>query len=309
MIIFKQNLFIIILLCFFTPAVISSCSLLDTTPAKVPAYLYVQKLGFTTMNTGTVVQGDPSSKFVDVWMYDNGNALGNIGLPAIIPDPKNGLTEIEFDAGIMKSGQDEDRVPYPFTSRVTFPNTLLSPNKTDTFNPVFKYLPETRFEINEGFETLGSSMAFSYDTAHNTKGVIISKVKDSINLIPSIVLGKYSGKIVMPSNSQFRILSSEFLKETLEPSLGTPVYLEIDYKSDLPIDIEMWAFDQNGSNLIQLPQLLTNPTSYWNKVYICLDQDIINKNPGTLFQITISLYNGSDVNQTTFLDNIKLVHF
>ena len=112
----------------------------------------------------------------------------------------------------------------------------------------------------------------------------------------------------MPTNTQFRIISDEFYKETLEPLLGSPVYLELDYKSDLQISVDMYSFDQGG-NLTGLPQLVTNPTTNWNKVYVCLDQDIINKNPGTLFQITISVYNNTAITQNVFIDNIKLVHF
>jgi hypothetical protein len=304
----KYILFKITGLFIFASALFSSCSFLDTTPVKIPSYISVPKIGFSTSNYGSIVQGDSSSKFVDVWIYDNGSLLGNIGLPAIIPDQKTGLTEIEFDAGIMKSGQDEDRIPYPFISRITYPNTRLSPNVIDTFYPEFKYLPSTKFSINEGFEILGSSLAFTYDTLNNSSGGKIIKVKDSTNLTPSIILGKYSGEIILQPNAQFRMLSSEFLKEILMPTLGSPIYLELDYKSDLQIAIEMWSFDQNG-NLNRIPELVTNPTTNWNKVYVCLDQDIVSTNPGTLFQVTISVYNNTAVPQNTFLDNIKLVHF
>ena len=304
----KHILFKIAGLCFYASAMFSSCSYLETTPVKIPSYIYIPKIGFSTSNNGSVVQGDSSSKFVDVWIYDNGTLLGNIGLPAFIPDQKNGLTELEFDAGIMKSGQDEDRIPYPFVARVVYPNVKLLPNVVDTFYPDFKYLPQTKFSINEGFEILGSSLAFSYDTLNNSPGGKILKVKDSTNLTPSINLGKYSGEIILQPNTQFRIISSEFQKEVLEPSLGSPIYLEMDFKSDLQIAIEMWSFDQNG-NLNRIPELVTNPTTAWNKVYVCLDQDVVATNPGTLFQITISVYNNTTVPQNTFLDNIKLLHF
>ncbi len=308
MIVNKHILFKIIILVFSVTTIFTSCSFLETTPVKIPAYIYVPKIGFSTLNNGQITQGDSSSKFIDVWIYDNGNLLGNIGLPAIIPDQKNGLSEIEFDAGIMKSGQDEDRIPYPFTQRVIYANKKLLPNVTDTFYPDFKYLPEVKFSINEGFEVAGTAMSFTYDTLNTTHGVSIVKVKDSTNLIPSIRLGKYSGKIDMPPSSQIRILSSEFFKETLDPTIGSPVYLEIDYKSNLNISIEMWSFDQNA-NLNRIPELITNPTTNWNKVYVCLDQDIIGTKSGTLFQLTLSIYNNTDVQQATFIDNIKLIHF
>ena len=306
----KHNLLYTSLLFLFVAMVFSTCSLLETDPVKVPAYIYVPNIGFTTINDATLNQGEASSKFVDVWVYDNGNLLGNIGLPSLIPDTKNGSTELEFDAGIMKSGQDETRVPYPFIARVTFPNTQLIANRNDTFYPVFKYFPQTKFEIHENFETVGASLAFTYNS-NNVVGDTVLKVKDSSMVIPSIKLGKFSGKILMAASSQFfEILSDEFTKEKLQPTTGSPVYLELDYKSDVQINILMWSRDpSNNNNVTVLPQLITNPTDGWNKVYVCLDQDIISTNPGTVFKISFRILNNSGIQPNIFIDNIKLVHF
>lgn len=301
-----QNKFI--LLNLFILVLFSSCSLLETDPVKVPAYIYVPRLAFSTTNNSTTVEGEASSKFVDVWIYDSGNLLGNIGLPALIPDQKTGLTEIEFDAGIMKSGQDESRIPYPFIARQTFPNHQLSPNKTDTFYPVFKYMPQTKFEMNEGFEKLGAGVQFTYNS-NNIAGDTILKVSDSTEINSTIKVGKYCGKIVMAPGSQFfEVLTNEFQKEILQPVIGTPVYLELDYKSDVPINIIMWSRDQNGSVSV-LPQLTTNPTSSWNKVYVCLDQDIISATPGTAFKISFRIFKDIGYQPNIFIDNIKLLHF
>jgi hypothetical protein len=296
--------------------VISSCSFLETTPVSIPAYVYVPYLRDSTLNNqvvnGTIVnQGDSSNKYVDVWIYNNGKLLGNIGFPALIPVQSSGVSELEFDAGILKSGQDDTRIPYPFNARQVFYRSL-QPNRIDTFYPVMQYLSNTRFSFIEGFESNG--FQFNYN-AYNNKGDTVRKILssityDSTSKIRSISLGKYCGSIqIADSSSRFEMNSDWYNLADLQPATGAPVYLEIDYKSDMPIEIGMYVKDANGDASIK-PQFTTNPTGVWNKVYICLDQDISPATPGSTFSIAVAINKGSGVHtQYIYIDNIKLVHF
>jgi hypothetical protein len=277
--------------------------MLETTPVTIPSYIYVPALGFSTRGKKDT-QGDSSSKFVDVWIYEKGKLLGNIGLPALIPIQKSGLTELSFDAGVLKSGQDDQRIPNPFTDRQTFYREL-TPNKIDTFTPVITYLTNAKFSIIEGFESNGFEFTSS---VNNASGDTIQSVAVLTPPNSGIVLGNKMGKVIMaPSSLSFEIDSKEFTKEELQPSPSASVYLELDYKSETAINIGMYS--QTTTGVVQvLPIFSTFPSTSWNKVYICLDQDISPANAGTRFKIAISISNNG-ASPEVYIDNIKLVHF
>jgi hypothetical protein len=291
-------------------ATFSACTLLDPEPVTVPAYIYVPYVRFNTANDGT--QGDSSFQFVDVWMYEHGKLLGNIGFPALIPIQKSGMTELNFDGGIVKSGQDDQRIPYPFTQRYVVYKEL-TPNKIDTFIPVIKYLDNAKFSFVENFESNG--FEFTYSTKNAPGDTIINEpVTDNNN--PAIVLGKKSGKVVMNSSSAtLEIDSKAYSKEELQPSPGSSVYLEIDYKSNIPIQIGMIA-KIGSNNPYGIGGITANPTGAddnglrkWNKLYLCLDQDISPMSSGTQIAIAIRMLNYSYIVPDVYIDNIKLVHF
>ncbi len=297
---FIRFFLISMIICFAYP----SCDMLQTDPVTVPAYIYVSNVSFHTINNinGDTLQGDSSFRFDDVWIFDGGVALGEIGFPALIPIQKSGLTEVAFDAGVLKSGQDDQRVIYPFTERQYF-NRNLTTNKVDTFYPKFKYLSTTKFGFVEGFQ---SKNGFQF-TYNKYPGDTILYVPVTDNTKKNIVLGATSGKIIMaPTSHSFEIESKTFNKNELQPSPGTSVYLELDYKSDVTIYIGLnTSYAQKNSFSV----LQTNPTTSWNKVYVCLDEDISVLPDGTTLSIYIGVINNTGIAPNVFLDNIKLLHF
>ncbi|MFI5222492.1 MAG: hypothetical protein ACHQK8_09215, partial [Bacteroidia bacterium] len=304
----------------------TSCTLLDTTPVMVPAYIYVPAIGFHTNKNSFKDEGDSSSKFVDIWIYSNGKSLGNIGVintnyyfkPALIPIQASGMTEIEFDAGIAKSGQSDTRIAYPFTERQVFMRNL-TPNSVDTFYPVFNYLQSMMpsysvidKNMDENFESgtssTGALRQFTTNATYNTFGDTVLAIHDSSTVYPSIRLGKFSGNIVMQPASQFFEMNStvSFTKESLQPSVASPVYLELDYKSDVSILVGMKATDANNVETF-IPEFNSNPTTFWNKVYVCLDQDMNPTMTGTTFKMTIRIFKDAGTSPNIWIDNVKLV--
>jgi hypothetical protein len=282
----------------------TSCSLLETDPVTVPAYIYVPYANFLSINDGNEKQGDSIHNFQDVWIFEKGTLLGNIGYPALIPVQKSGPTELSFDAGIKNSGQDQERIPYPFTERQVFVREL-TPNKVDTFIPTFKYLPNTAFPVMEGFESNG----FQFTYYNNAPGDTIIRINDSRAFIP----GKNSGMVMMgASSSKFELNSSEFSAQTLQPAPGSAVYVEMDYRANVPIYLGMYIQLPNG-NVSVVPIFETLPTSKWNKVYANYGPDIANQTSSARTSrikiYVVVLRRAGDPQPEVFLDNIKLVHF
>lgn len=278
----------------------SSCSLLEHEAAPVPAYVYVPYVNFETVNNGVIKQGDNSQKFADVWIFTKGKLLGDIGFPALIPVQASGPTQLEFDAGILKTGQDQMRTPYPFTERQTIVRSL-TPNKVDTVIPTIRYLSNTAFPIVEDFESNG----FQFTYRDNAPGDTIVRINDSRALVP----GKNSGMVKMGVASQkFEIVSNEFTRDQLQPTAGSPVYMELDYQSNIPINIGMYVQTSQGVKVDTI--LETYPTDKWNKVYVSFDADIGVEAITSRFKFYIVLIkNAGDPEPQVILDNIKLIHF
>ncbi len=283
---------------------IQSCALLDTEEASVPGYIYVPSFRYYTDDTSSQsdgpYEGQNTQKFVDVWLSREGIALGTIGLPALIP--VTGTTDsaiITIDAGIMKTGQSDERVPYavikPFKKKMKF-----TPGVVDTVIPEFRYLSNRKFAFIEDFDRTG--MRFVINDLYKVAGDTILKVNDQRARTP----GKNSGMLAFNQNSlRFQVRTERIAGL---PGMNSPVFLELDYHTNLPLDIGYYYFEpgQPASGANSVIQLF--PSTGWNKIYIALNLEIAPRKAGTEFIFYIGVYNPSAVLPEVFIDNAKLVY-
>lgn len=275
-------------------SLLGGCKIFDN-EVIVPGYVYIPHYRVVTPNDGS--QGDSSSNIADMWVYSNGSLEGAIGLPTFIPIQKNGYTEIGIDAGVLKSGQDYERIPYPLLTREYF-TINISPNGVDTLLPDFKYVASCQFKMIEDFDRVG----FQFDYYRRLPGDTIELVKDST----ALVFGKNSGSIKMSSaTDEFSLRSTKSYDLN---RLGGPIFLEMDYKSDAIIYIGMVAIAPFTGEETIVPILNTYPTENWKKAYIELTPEVIVKASGTRFKIYINtIKNVGAKPPLLMLDNIKLI--
>jgi len=238
---------------------LTQCKVFDN-EVLVPGYIYVPSYTFSTPTDGS--KGDSTSKFLDVWMYSNGNVEGGFGFPALIPIQANGNTVISLEAGISRSGQDRERLPYPLVAR--FNQTVnLKPNVVDTLKPVFSYYPDAQFKFIEDFDRIG----FRFQLDFKQEGDTVIRFSNDSARTP----GKNSGMVYLTdSTDYFRMVTSE--EYTL--SRTSQVYLELDYWSDEIINVGLIAQTVNGTDVKVIPLVNLFPTITWNKVYVDLSKDI-----------------------------------
>lgn len=273
---------------------LSACGIVGEDAVMVPSYVYVPSYTYVTDSN---TQGAPSQAFNDMWISNSGAMLGGIGLPSLIPVQAVGPTEMRVDAGISVTGQNDQRTPYPLMATHIEVHNLRA-GVVDTIRPVFRYLPNADFKFIEDYDRLTRS--FKINPSYRLPGDSIMLINDNRAWKP----GSYSGKIeIDPSHQMLQLLSEE--KEL--NGRGAPVYLEIDFKTNIPMNVGYYYNDpitgtSTANDVIQL-----FPTSVWKKVYIELTDEIASRNTGTTYIIYLAWVNESNVVPDIYIDNVKLI--
>lgn len=273
-------------------ALFSQCKVFDN-EVLVAGYVYIPGYRVETKADGS--QGDSTSRISDVWVYTNGNIEGTFGFPALVPIQKNGNVEIAVDAGILKSGQANERMPYTLMTREYFPVNL-KPNQVDTIFPVFKYVERNTYKLIEDFDQVGFRFSKYYTNPGDT--IVYVSSGDSAR-----TPGKNSGMILLSdSTTLFRLISNDAYSLN-----GTsPAFLELDYNTDITLYIGLVANTSTGNKVI--PLYYAYPATGWRKVYIDLGLDIASLPSGTQYKIFIDvLRTQGSPRPRIILDNIKLI--
>ena len=266
-----------------------SCSK-EKLEATIPAYLSIEEI---TIVTDYSKEGTSSNKITDAWVYINDNLIGIYELPAKIPILKEGNVNLKIYAGIKENGIADARIQYllyaPYDAQVN-----LVKNKVLSINPELKYTSTAQFSWLEDFE--GASLSFTHTSGSDT---VINKTT------LEVFEGNSSGQVYLtPEMSFFEIQSPD---NSNIPRNGTPVFLEVNFKTNEPVLVGIYAdADQFG-------EVYLNKSTNWNKIYINLTE-VINSRPYALkYNVFFGISNAGTAFSVDYpefyLDNIKLVHF
>jgi hypothetical protein len=280
---------------------ISSCGILGQDAVTVPAYISVPSYTFVT---DTLTQGYNSEAFNDMWISDGGILLGAVAKPALLPIQKIGPTLIRVDAGISNTGQDNSRKAYPMVDSYV-QNKNLRPEVIDTIIPVFKYLTGAGFKFIEDFDRIGRALKINTDASFYKEGDTIFAVNDQNSWRPNT--NNYCGKIEIAAGHNItQLITEEFELR----GANSPTFMEIDYKSNIPLNIGYYINDpQTGPDGIANSVVLTYPNDTWRKLYIDFTGEISARKAGTTFVFFIGVYNQQNVLvPSVYIDNVKLVY-
>lgn len=274
---------------------VTSCSLFDQEEA-IPAYLYIEPLTLQT-NAG---QGSNSTKITEVWVSVDGDFLGAYSLPALLPVLEVGDQEVVLNAGIKDNGIASFPEIYPFYA--PYSRTIdLQPNEVDTLRPVINYLNSAVFSMIEPFEV--SSHYFQF-----------VERGPAIQLVSEGAFEGNSAKIHLDTdNSEVQIATSTAFASLTDKDLR--VYLEVNYRSDVPVVMGLSGLYQ-GESGFGIPTYLAgfSEKSNWNKIYFNLT-DITAREDYDLYRVILYSEIPKEGGNFTleeadiWLDNIKLVHF
>ena len=277
-----------------------SCELINPIE-EVPAYLEVEKFSFST----SVEQGANSEKISDAWVFIDEVSLGIYELPATIPNLNLGNRKVTIFPVVRENALPQTPIIYPFYERYELLTDLVS-GQVYPIKPVTGYLSSnTVFELVEDFE--GSN--------HRLNGGDPNAVR-LINDPDKVRTGNGSGQVLLESMEQVTFTSSASFLD-LPTEGGLPVFLELDYKTNISFEIGLVGIDVNPA----LPVNATNfkiilcPVDFWNKVYINFQEDLtISQLPAYKLAFRVSKDNqGCSISENivpeVLIDNVKFIRF
>ncbi|TXF88788.1 hypothetical protein FUA23_13125 [Neolewinella aurantiaca] len=257
----------------------------------VPAYVMME--GFELQTPG---QGTPTSDIPEVWVFADAEFIGVFGLPARIPVPRAGSSQIRLEPGVRQNGSSATPEPYDFYTPVNLTLELTPGETINIGTQPITYKPEVRFSIFETFEP-GDVRAFS--EVINGMGTLAPTQE-------IVRTGDYSGKIHLTADSPvFEVASEQSFPDLT--ATRRYVWLEMDFLS--AADGRIGVSGSNGLNSSSLFDPSFRPQEQWTKIYFDITNIIVDLNLDPI-QINLAAILPQDLEEgDVYLDNIKLIHF
>lgn len=272
----------------------SSC---DTAPAPEVAYITVD----TLVVSASGAQGTSSSKINTFWVEQNGAQIGAFIPPCEVPVLAGDDQEIRIIPGISINGSYTQRNQYEMLNAKTF-NWDLAPYSKRALSQnqsTFTYNNSYTIEIVENFDGVG--LSFNRAPQSDTTLQVIDESEGAFTH-PGETPNK-SGRITMPPTTiaEFRTPQAFEL-----PQAGANVWLEVNYKTDVPLTFGVIANEQFQS--LQAPVVTLFPNEEWNKVYLNLVTEVSGYPNAGDFNLFFGAINNTDDTATVLVDNLKLLY-
>jgi len=259
--------------------VIFSCQKEDDN--GIPSYLKIDNIFLGEENT--------SSNITDAWVYINDQLQGVYELPAKFPVLEEEIQMVRIKAGIKVNGIASSRIAYPFYNSY-YQETTFTQNETKTITPIVNYLDSIDYFL-EDFEGAGVNIE-------------ISAISDTSLLMIYDGDNNYGSGILNDSLFTFEIATDELMDL---PQSGSPVFLELDYKSNTQFLVGVYV--NYPQSVIQKDLLWINPKEEWNKIYINLTNTISEGVNATSFKVFIGMKRDFELEKNElYFDNLKVVY-
>lgn len=286
----------------------ASCSK-DSLEAEKPVYLSIENV---FVETDVDEEGTSHSKISTIWLFANDEAVGTFELPCTVPVLLDeGENEITIYPGVSINGISASRAIYEAYEDLDFiidyqasgsanADTIKVPREKLTTS----YVPSYTIDVFEDFDGVGSEME---PTRLSDTGIV--KVTNAADVFvnphaPNEPNGSAGAVYTTPTNNYAEVATVNAFGL---PTNGTNVYLEINYKCNMPFEVGLIGVGPVSE--VQRTVLTITPKEEWNKIYV---------NPGTELGALADAQNfkiffraahpdGEDVGKL-FLDNLKIVY-
>ncbi len=287
------------ILIFWATLIFAGCEIINP-DEPIPAYIYVESFDFVT---DPDQEGSNASKITDVWLFNEGDFLGAFPLPATIPILKTGLTSLTLKPGIKDNGINSTPDIYPFYEPFQV-EIDLKEGKIDSLHASTKYTGNTKFGFIESFES-GVSVF---------NEIRIGAVENRVTLSEEDVFeGNKSGLIQLDTTNNFVELATGLNFSDLTDT-GLKVYLEVNFKTDVPVFFGLIGYDASNPSGKVLFQNGVSETQEWKKIYFNLSSVAIIQQYD-FYKVGLQAFIPKEEGKFTLdkaqihLDNIKLLHY
>lgn len=262
---------------------------------QIPSYIHLEPFTFVAGPD----DGGSTSKITEAWVYVGGDLLGAYTLPATFPVLQSGTVEVLCDPGIYDNGRKVTPELYPFYRRYTTSVTLVT-GDTVTISPTTGYDPNTAdFKFIETFE---SSNSLTIDMDANA-ATFVSLVDNPTEVRE----GTRSGVMVLNADNKVGEVAAAL--ETSLPRTNTPIYIEMDYRSDANFLVGLNGVNSDGTQDRLYHDVEFFPRPEWNKLYINMTDYIqpADKEYDAYRVIILAALDADHTSGNIYLDNIKLI--
>jgi hypothetical protein len=271
---------------------LGSCDLIDD-PETIPAYIQIDTI---KLQTSYETERSSSHKIVDAWVFANNQLIGAFELPMKAPVLLNGVQDIEVFAGISDNGIRSFPEVYPFYDRSITTKTLVA-GETTIIEPVVNYIDEVEVELKNG----------DFETGNPFQNVDPNQIStlELSNIDP--FEGDDCGRMLLTGGSPFIEVKS-LTEFTLPNPNQSPMYIELNYKNDVPFEVGIIAYKNNVEfGKIYVVGMLESEE--WNKIYINLRADVAFLE-GDKYRIALKASKSANVteDEEVLVDNIKLLY-
>lgn len=283
----KNNTCLLLLLCSIY-LISPSCEIINP-EEDTPSYIHIDSID---LKINDLAEGTASHKITDAWVYIDNNLQGTYQLPVTFPILASGAHELTVKAGILLNGISVTRDVYPFFQAYT--ETFgLTKDSIITIAPVVSYYAGINI-WEENFEKPGSKF----------EATSRSDTSFSIANAPLAYEGNASAYAYLSANQSLFECSTI---ETFNLPKGSPVFLEMDFKTTNTLTVGIFA--NLTSQSIQVPVIYLKPASAWKKIYINLSTAVSAQANAIDYKIFIGMLKEDGVNTPeAYFDNIKLVY-
>lgn len=271
----------------------NSCELIDE-PEQIPSYIQIDTI---KVQSDYLNEGSNSHNIKDAWLFVNNQLIGPFELPMKAPVLEEGEQMVEVFAGIDDNGIISLPEVYPFYDRYRVTKTLKR-GETLVVEPTVLYNDDAQITI-EDFE---AGNLFGEDLDGNQNNRITLTTTGQFE-------GQRSGYIRLTTeNSFFEKGTQPNYRLYDEDNPTAPVYMELNYKNNVPFEIGVIGYDNNVLvDKIYITGM--NPSDTWNKIYINMSFAVSGMKADN-YQVVIRAAKTEDVEVgEIFLDNVKLLHF
>lgn len=257
----------------------------------MPSYVRIDSFAF---QGNTALTGSNSHRINSVFVFLNNQSIGIYDLPVTFPIILDKPGKLMLTPGINYNGMRSYQVQYPFylsDSLTISPD--LGTNSTRIIVPTARYYPTVKFAYRQDFENYASA---PFVNAGSDTSIGVSDNPDPLE-------GKYGSIIISSSKDS----SVNITRDAFPLPANSEVYLEMDYKTNIPLTIGMQTIVGNEVKRAYLLGL--NPRTTWGKVYIDL-RTFASTFQGDSYNLILRAVRTSDVNEGRVqIDNLKIVHF
>jgi len=281
------------LLLLFAILVFAACK---DAPEQIPAYLNLKP--FEVSAAG----GTDWQEITDGWIYVNGAYLGAYTLPALVPVLAEGESEVIVFPGVKENGIENTPNIYPYLTKFTKKYNLTG-GQTTSVQATTDYDPDIQYAFGIG---RGDFDGGSFIALEN---------RDSDDAVNSelTTAGAFAGQsILMQVDTAHPIMDVATEKMENLPTLGAPeVWLEINYKTDIPFFLYLLSGSQQSSVFV----FLFNTSEEWNKTYLNITSNIVNtaeSEQRLFFRLSLPKDNAGNYTRNSgkvMIDNIRVVHY